>query len=70
MSVATQSMPPPHQLNGGGENGVAGKDTEGGANGANGAAAHKEPKFASGLILPPPDIKCECIQPPSAPKHR
>ena len=22
--------------------------------------AHKEPKFASGLILPPPEIKCEC----------
>lgn len=22
----------------------------------------KEPKFASGLILPPPEIKCACIQ--------
>ncbi|KAI0637195.1 Pre-mRNA splicing factor PRP21 like protein-domain-containing protein [Trametes polyzona] len=43
-------MPPPPTpgLNG---NGPAGKP----ADGANGA--HKEPKFASGLILPPPEIK-------------
>ncbi|OJT08855.1 Splicing factor 3A subunit 1 [Trametes pubescens] len=49
MSVATQSMPPPPTpaLNG---NGVAGKP----ADEVNGA---KEPKYASGLILPPPEIK-------------
>ncbi|KAI0362672.1 hypothetical protein OH77DRAFT_1585019 [Trametes cingulata] len=49
MSVATQSMPPPPTpgLNGS----AAGKP----ADGANGV--HKEPKFASGLILPPPEIK-------------
>ena len=48
MSVATQAMPPPLDVNG-----AAGK----GPDGANGV--HKEPKFASGLILPPPEIKCE-----------
>ncbi|KAI0670589.1 Pre-mRNA splicing factor PRP21 like protein-domain-containing protein [Trametes maxima] len=50
MSVATQSMPPPPTpgLN---SNGTAGAP----ADGANGV--HKEPKFASGLILPPPDLK-------------
>ena len=52
MSVATQAMPHPPALDGD-ANGVAGK----GADGANGVP--KEPKFASGLILPPPEIKCE-----------
>ena len=52
MSVATQAMPPPLDVNG-----AAGK----GPDGANGA--HKEPKFASGLILPPPEIKCEFAAP-------
>ena len=52
MSVATQAMPHPPVLDGD-ANGVAGK----GADGANGVP--KEPKFASGLILPPPEIKCE-----------
>ncbi|TBU66066.1 Pre-mRNA splicing factor PRP21 like protein-domain-containing protein [Dichomitus squalens] len=50
MSVATQAMPRPPALDGD-VNGVAGK----GADGAN--EVHKEPKFASGLILPPPEIK-------------
>ncbi|KAI0831079.1 Pre-mRNA splicing factor PRP21 like protein-domain-containing protein [Trametes gibbosa] len=50
MSVATQSMPPPPTLGING-NGPAGKP----ADGANGA--YKEPKFASGLILPPPELK-------------
>ncbi|KAJ8481239.1 hypothetical protein ONZ51_g6135 [Trametes cubensis] len=50
MSVATQSMPPPPTpgVNG---SGPAAKP----ADGTNGT--HKEPKFASGLILPPPEIK-------------
>ena len=45
-------MPPPQTpaLNG---NGVPTQ----GPDGTNGV--HKEPKFASGLILPPPEIKCE-----------
>ncbi|KAI0781153.1 Pre-mRNA splicing factor PRP21 like protein-domain-containing protein [Trametes elegans] len=47
MSVATQSMPPPPTP------GLNGNGTP--ADGANGV--HKEPKFASGLILPPPEIK-------------
>ncbi|TFK90936.1 hypothetical protein K466DRAFT_660419 [Polyporus arcularius HHB13444] len=49
MSVATQSMPSPPApaLNG---NGVPH-----GVDGTNGV--HKEPKYASGLILPPPEIK-------------
>ncbi|KAH9946294.1 Pre-mRNA splicing factor PRP21 like protein-domain-containing protein [Epithele typhae] len=48
MSVATQAMPSPMELDGV-VNGVKNMD------GVNGV--HKEPKFASGLILPPPEIK-------------
>ena len=29
----------------------------------NGYEGHREPKFASGLILPPPEIKCEFAAP-------
>ncbi|KAM5539086.1 hypothetical protein V8D89_007309 [Ganoderma adspersum] len=50
MSVATQAMPPPPVLDGD-VNMVDGK----GVDGPNGVP--KEPKFASGLILPPPEIK-------------
>ncbi|KAJ2989100.1 hypothetical protein NUW54_g8895 [Trametes sanguinea] len=54
MSVATQSMPPPPTpgLNGDASNGQPGAD------GANGVQQQQpQPKFASGLILPPPEIK-------------
>ncbi|KAI9064210.1 hypothetical protein FKP32DRAFT_1591634 [Trametes sanguinea] len=53
MSVATQSMPPPPTpgLNGNASNGQPGAD------GANGVQQQPQPKFASGLILPPPEIK-------------
>ncbi|KAI0747909.1 Pre-mRNA splicing factor PRP21 like protein-domain-containing protein [Daedaleopsis nitida] len=50
MSVATQSMLPP-TLPAPNGNGVPINDVDG----TNGV--HKEPKFASGLILPPPEIK-------------
>ena len=54
MSVATQAMPQPPALDGDATM-VDGKGPEG----PNGVP--KEPKFASGLILPPPEIKCVWI---------
>uniref|UniRef100_A0A5K1K102 43kDa secreted glycoprotein (Immunodominant antigen Gp43) n=1 Tax=Ganoderma boninense TaxID=34458 RepID=A0A5K1K102_9APHY len=50
MSVATQAMPPPPALDG-----DATMVDGNGVDGPNGVP--KEPKFASGLILPPPEIK-------------
>ena len=52
MSVATQAMPPPPALDGD-VTMVDGK----GVDAPNGVP--KEPKFASGLIHPPPEIKRE-----------
>lgn len=51
MSAVDVQMAPPLPLNGGGH-----PNGHGDFNGV-----PREPKFASGLILPPPEIKCACL---------
>ena len=55
MQVDTQSPPVAH---------LNGDDTPHANGDASPNDAHKEPKFASGLIPPPPEIKCASITSP------